>query len=74
MDPDLFFALGLVLLALTVPAIYSALTEGRAPRLAALVLMIGGGLVAMAVEQKPGGYRFNEVPEVLVGVASRLAK
>ena len=73
MDPDLLFATGVILLVLTLPAILSAVTEGRAPRLAALVLMIGGGLVALAIEQKPGGYRFNDVPGVLAGVAGRIA-
>ncbi|GGL57236.1 hypothetical protein [Wenxinia marina] len=72
MDTDLYLATGLVLLVLTLPAIVSALTEGRPPRLAAVVLLIGGGLVAFAVTSRPGGYTFAEIPDVLVRVAARI--
>ncbi|MBL4811679.1 MAG: hypothetical protein JKX69_04800 [Rhodobacteraceae bacterium] len=72
MDPDLFFVIGVIICVLAVPAIFGALVEGRAPRAAAIVVMIGGGLVALAVSEKPGGYALASVPDVFVRVIGQL--
>ena len=71
MDTDLLLVAGVVLLALTLPAIVSALTDGRPPRLAALVVMIGGTMVAIALSSRPGGYSFAEMPDVITRVVAR---
>ena len=68
MQFDLFMSIGVVILGFTIPSIVSALSEGRAPRVAALMVLIGGGLVAVAVTQKPGGYTLEDVPQAFVRV------
>ena len=71
MDTDLYLVVGLVLLVLSVPAILSALTDGRPPRLAAVVVMIGGVLVCVALLREPGGYAFSDIPDVFARVVAR---
>jgi hypothetical protein len=68
MDPDLYFVIGIIIAAFAIPAILSAFSEGRAPRAAAILIMIGGGLVALAVYSNPGGYSVTEIPDVFVRV------
>lgn len=43
MDSDLALVIGLVLAALTVPSILSALSDRRAPRASAITILIAGG-------------------------------
>jgi len=71
MDADLAMALGLVLGVFSVPALLSAISEGRAPRVGALVLVISGGLILWAIPNKPGGYTIAELPAVILGVMAR---
>jgi hypothetical protein len=67
-DPDLFFVIGLVVGALSIPALISAFSESRAPRAAAIMVMISAGLILVALLQKPGGYEMGEIPAVVLGV------
>jgi hypothetical protein len=53
LDPDLFFVIGLVVAGLAAPSIISAFTEGRGPRMAVALLVIGGGMVAYAMNARP---------------------
>ncbi len=62
--------IGVIILGFTVPSIVSAFSEGRAPRVAAIMLLIGGGLVAIALTQKPGGYALNDIPDAFVRVVA----
>jgi len=71
MDADLALVIGLIIAVFAIPAVVSALSEGHAPRVAAIAVLIGGGLVAFAVMQKPGGYAMNDLPQVVVGVIGR---
>ena len=71
MDADLALVIGLIIAVFAIPAVVSALSEGHAPRVAAIAVRIGGGLVAFAVMQKPGGYAMNDLPQVVVGVIGR---
>ncbi|WP_372611949.1 hypothetical protein [Aquicoccus sp.] len=72
MDYDLALTIGLIIGVFSVPAMVSALSDRRAPRIAAIVMVVAGGLVAYAVTQKPGGYRVDEIPDVIVKVIARL--
>jgi hypothetical protein len=69
-DPDLVFVIGLLTGLLAVPALISAFSESRAPRAAAIMVMISAGLLLVAVLQKPGGYAMGDIPEVIMGVAA----
>jgi hypothetical protein len=71
MESDLALVLGLVVGALSIPSILSALSDRRAPRASALTILIAGGLILYAIETHPGGYTLNEVPDVVVSVIAR---
>jgi hypothetical protein len=70
-DTDLFFVIGLVVLVLSFPVLVGAYSEGRPPRTAAMMIMIGGGLVALAVWQRPGTYTLEGIPEAFMRVVGR---
>lgn len=71
MDTDLALVIGLILLALSIPSILSALSDRRAPRASAITILIAGGLIVFAMQGKPGGYQLAEMPDVFVGVVAR---
>ncbi len=68
MTHDIYLVLGLVILMLTIPSIVSALLDGNAPRFAAIMILIGGGLVLAALTQKPEGYTFGDIPLAITRV------
>ena len=72
MDPDTFFVFGLVLGVLSVPAVVSAISDGRAPRLASIILVIAGAMVVYAISQKPAGYAMEDVSAVFATVFNGL--
>ena len=72
MNPDIFFVVGAALLVLAFPSAVGAFTDGRAPRSAAILVMVGGGLLALAVHQKPRAYSFETAPQVVVRVVADL--
>lgn len=71
MDHDLALVVGLIIAVFSVPAVISALTDRRTPRVAAIAMIVGGGMAAWAMTQKPGGYTVSEVPDVVVRVIAR---
>jgi len=71
-DTDLVLTIGIVLLVLSVPSLLAAWAESRAPRMGTVLMIVGIGLIASALLLKPGGYAFNQVPGVMVGVIARL--
>lgn len=71
MDADLMLVIGLVLGVFCIPSIMGALADGRVPRAAAITAMVAGGLIVLAVQDKPGGYKIEEVPNVFVTVVGR---
>lgn len=68
MSFDQALVFGLIVLVFAIPAIVSAFSDGRAPRAASIIIVIGGGLSAWALTQKPGGYTLDQMPEVFVKV------
>ena len=72
MDTDLMLVTGIILAVMSIPAMLSAFTEGRAPRLAAIVVLIAGVLIFMAVNEQSSGYSFPELPQVFGRVFNRL--
>lgn len=71
MDADLALVIGIILAALSVPSILSAISDKRAPRASAITVLIAGGLVVFAIQGKPGGYRLEQLPDVFVSVIAR---
>ncbi len=71
MSHDLALVIGLVLGVMSVPAIFSAFSEGRAPRVAAFTILAGGSLMLWALTQKPGGYTLLDIPNAFVRVVGQ---
>lgn len=71
MDTDLFLVIGIVVLALTVPPILGALFDGRPPRTPAILMLIAGGMITLAVTRHPGGYDIHDVPDAFVRVIGK---
>jgi hypothetical protein len=68
MDADTTLVIGLVLGVLAIPAIVSALSDGRTPRVAAIVVIIAGGMMVYAINEKEGGYAISDIPKVIYRV------
>lgn len=71
LDTDLILVIGIVVLLLAIPSLLSAFAEARAPRMGAVMLLIGGVLVAVALTQSGPGYTFAELPGVFLRVIGR---
>jgi len=71
---DVYLVVGLIVLVLTVPSIVSSFIDGRVPRFSAIMLLIGGGLVVLAVTQNPTGYTIQDVPHAFARVISQLIR
>ncbi len=71
MDTDIILVTGILLGALALPSMLSAYSEARPPRTGAIMVLISGVLIMVALTQKPTGYRFNDIPKVFVEVIAR---
>ncbi len=72
MDTDLFYVVGLVIAVFSIPPIIGAISDGRAPRAAAIMVLIGGGLIALAVNDRPAAYTLKTTPDVFIRVVARV--
>ena len=72
MDTDLMLVTGIILAVMSIPAMLNAFADGRAPRLALIVVLIAGTLVVIAMTQHGGGYTFAGLPDVFGRVFGRL--
>jgi hypothetical protein len=73
MDPDVSFIAGVMLAVFTLPAMISAFSDGRAPRVATIVMMAAGGLIVYALTHKPSGYTLQDIPLVFYEVLGKYA-
>lgn len=71
MDSDLMFVIGAVLVALSIPSMFSALADSRPPRAAVIILLIGGTLAVVALGQKPSGVALAQIPDIFFRVIAR---
>ena len=71
MDTDLFLIVGIFVCLFAVPGVIAAIVESRAPRAASIAILVGGGLMVLAITNQPGGYRFEDVPDVFFNVIAR---
>ncbi len=74
MDSDLFLVIGIIMGGFAIPALLSAFSESRAPRVGAILVMLSCGLIVVAVLNKPSGYRLDEVPGAFVRVVAKLTR
>ena len=71
MDTDLMLVLGIVICALAIPSLFSAWVDGRVPRVASIMILIGGVLAVVALTRHGSGYTFSDMPDVFFGVIGR---
>ncbi len=71
MDIDLIFVVGVVVAAFAIPSLVSAFSDRRWPKQAALMLLIGGGAIAYAMQENPGVYGLSTIDDVVVDVVGR---
>jgi hypothetical protein len=71
MDPDTLFVLGLFLGIMAIPSIVSAWSDGHVPRVASVVLILGGALMLWAHSQQVGGYTIEQIPRLIVKVVGK---
>lgn len=74
MKNDLVLVLGSIITLLAIPSLIGAFSESRAPRAAAAIFVIGGGMMAFAVTQQPGGYSLQEMPDVFARVVGQFLR
>lgn len=70
MNTDLYLVIGIIVGALAIPSLLAAFSESRAPRIGAIMVLISGVLIAVALTQKPSGYTFAEIPGIFVKVVA----
>ncbi|MBU2962032.1 hypothetical protein KO516_14675 [Citreicella sp. C3M06] len=74
MQPDQYLVLGLFLVAISIPAIISAWSDGQAPRVGAVVAVAGLAVLLYGNLQAPGGYRLADIPEAIYGVIAQVIR
>ena len=69
MNPDLIFVLGVVIFALSVPAVVSAFsTSGMTLKPALGCVVVGSALILLASSQSSNGYSLTELPRIVMGL------
>lgn len=71
LDTDLLLVIGIVLGALSIPSLLSAYSESRAPRAGAVIVLVSGVLILVALTRHAAGYSFAEIPDVFLRVIGR---
>ena len=71
LDNDLLLVIGIILGALSIPSLLSAFSESRAPRAGAILVLVSGVLIAVAISRHSAGYSFAEIPDVFIRVIGR---
>ena len=71
MEPDTALVIGLLLAAFSIPAIVSAWSDRRTPRVSALTLLVAFGLVLVALRSADPSYTFADIPEAFTRVAAK---
>ncbi|WP_371224626.1 hypothetical protein [Roseovarius sp. 2305UL8-3] len=71
MDTDIILVIGVLLGVFSIPSILSAISEGRAPRVAAFTIIASGVLILYAINSHPGGYTLEDVPGAFVRVVAK---
>ena len=74
MDTDLYLVIGIVAFVLAIPSLLSAFAESRPPRAGAILVLIGGVRVVVALTNRGSGYSFAEIPDVFMRVIGRFTK
>jgi hypothetical protein len=71
MDTDLFLVIGIIVTFLAVPPVVGAFSEARPPRTGAIMFLIGGTLIVLALTQGSIKYSVPDIPDVFARVIGR---
>ena len=71
MDFDLIFFSGIAICLIALPVFVNAYSESRPPRLAAVMVALGGGMIVWAMASRPGGYALESIPDLFIATAAR---
>ena len=74
MDTDLIIVVGIVAILLAVPSLLSSWVDGSVPRSGAILVLIGGVLIVVALTNHGKAYTFAEMPDVFMRVIARFMK
>ncbi len=72
MDADTMLVVGLLAICFSIPAALSALSDRRRPTFAGVLVLLGAGLVVVAMNVKPGGYTLRDVPDAVYTVIAKV--
>ena len=64
MSSDQFLVFGIILFGLSIPSLLQGASEGRMPRIGALMALAGAVMVAYAASHTAGGYDLPEIPGI----------
>jgi hypothetical protein len=71
MDFDLIFVIGVALAAFAIPSFVSAYADRRWPKQAVLMLLIGAGAIAYAMQENPDTYSVTTIDDTILVVLGR---
>jgi hypothetical protein len=72
MSTDIALVVGTITGALALVAVLTALIEGRRPRVAALVVVMSGGLILWGAGASADGFQWDDVPNAFVRVIAEI--
>lgn len=72
MNSDLYLVVGVICAVLAFPSILGAYSEGRAPRAAAILILIAGGLIVLAIYESPQPITIEQIPDAFARVFGKL--
>ncbi len=74
MQSDLYLVIGIVVGVLAFPSLIGAFSQSRPPRAAAVMVVISGVLIVLAVRSHPGGYKLEDVPRAFTRVIASVIR
>ncbi len=74
MNTDIALTIGLVIGVFSVPAMLSAYSENRMPRVSMLAFLAAAATIAWAWAAHPEGYALADIPNVVVSVIAKMIR
>ncbi|MEP2783414.1 MAG: hypothetical protein ABJO67_10795 [Pseudoruegeria sp.] len=71
MDIDLYYIIGVTLLAFAIPSAISAIIDKQAPRLSAILIVIAGAMIIYAARETPGGLQLHTIPDAFINAVGK---
>ncbi len=69
---DLYLVIGILIAGFSIPSMLGALVDRRSPRLAAVLIVIGGALILLALSQQ--SYAWPDIPEAFIRVLAQVLR